>query len=567
MAVPDPMLHSAKNLSGGSRMEGRFYDAAALMPFKDIFSIIFLAALWALLVLLVNPVGDFPINDDWAYAWSVRSVHEEGRFLLSGWTAANLFTQIYWGALFAKIFGFSFNVLRASTLVLGLFGVIGTYALFRILSQGPRLSLMAALLVALNPIYFSLSYSFMNDVPSFAFCILALCLMARGLIKGSRLCLILGTALSLFAILSRQSCLAIPMALTLSLLLCRPRKMSELLWALMPAMAGVFVQLSYQYWLKHTGRVPEALFGMQANRFFNTSLNEPFRLVTGIGTLSLVALIYVGVFVFPFLVLLFPRLIREGKRRSLKFIGCFAALAAVFAAALLWRQKRMPLSPGICFDFGCGALGLKGIVPPLSTGLSALWLGVTVLGVLGAVVLILCALKFVRLMRCDFKTYRSDVLILGSAFIYCVPLSVIGFYDRYLLFLLPAALLVIRRSFPDEVREPFTVRSWRIATGLLFLLGAVSVATTHDYLAMNRARWIALNSLMNERRIPPNRIEGGFEFYGLYLYDSKSGKRTTSDNNDFVVSFSELPDYRVAQSVSYKKWLPPGEGKIYVLEK
>ena len=67
----------------------------------DAACLIALTALWILTALLVNPLGDFPLNDDWAYAWSVRQLLERGEFLISDWAAANLLTQVMWGALFS----------------------------------------------------------------------------------------------------------------------------------------------------------------------------------------------------------------------------------------------------------------------------------------------------------------------------------------------------------------------------------------------------------------------------------------------------------------------------------
>src|SRR3954452_12493223 len=60
---------------------------------------------WAALWLLTIPVGDIPLNDDWVYALTVRSVLETGRYTLPSPVNANVFAQIYWGALFCLPFG------------------------------------------------------------------------------------------------------------------------------------------------------------------------------------------------------------------------------------------------------------------------------------------------------------------------------------------------------------------------------------------------------------------------------------------------------------------------------
>ena len=37
---------------------------------------IYLILIWGISVLVVNPLGNFPLNDDWAYAQSVRDLCE-----------------------------------------------------------------------------------------------------------------------------------------------------------------------------------------------------------------------------------------------------------------------------------------------------------------------------------------------------------------------------------------------------------------------------------------------------------------------------------------------------------
>ena len=90
--------------------------------YSDLIRVSFLLAVWILAVLAVDPVGNFALNDDWAYASAVRMLVEQGELRLSGWTAANLITQLLWGALFCLPFGFSFTALRISTLVLAMLG-------------------------------------------------------------------------------------------------------------------------------------------------------------------------------------------------------------------------------------------------------------------------------------------------------------------------------------------------------------------------------------------------------------------------------------------------------------
>lgn len=52
------------------------------------------------------------LNDDWSYIWSARLLAETGHIQYNGWATAMLGWQLYLGALFIKIFGFSFSIVR-----------------------------------------------------------------------------------------------------------------------------------------------------------------------------------------------------------------------------------------------------------------------------------------------------------------------------------------------------------------------------------------------------------------------------------------------------------------------
>jgi hypothetical protein len=56
-------------------------------------------------LLAADPRGNFPLNDDWAYAHSVRWLLDEHRIRLSDWIAMNLLPQTLLGSAVAAIAG------------------------------------------------------------------------------------------------------------------------------------------------------------------------------------------------------------------------------------------------------------------------------------------------------------------------------------------------------------------------------------------------------------------------------------------------------------------------------
>src|SRR5436305_8290496 len=77
-----------------------------------------IVAIWAAAIAFVNPRGNFPIDDDWDFALATWRFAQTGHFHFTAFTAVSLRAQVLWGALWVRLFGESFDVLRASTLVL-----------------------------------------------------------------------------------------------------------------------------------------------------------------------------------------------------------------------------------------------------------------------------------------------------------------------------------------------------------------------------------------------------------------------------------------------------------------
>ena len=171
-----------------------------------------ISLLWILVVVVVNPMGEFPLNDDWSYAKSVQTLYNDGVLKLYNWGEMTLVAHVYWGYLFTKVFGFSFSVLRISTLVMGLFSILGVYQLCSLVCKSKPIVFIATSLVIFNPIFLSLSFSFMTDIPFFDLSVWTFYAFVQFHNTGLRKYLVLAIALSIWAFLIRQLAFAFPIA-------------------------------------------------------------------------------------------------------------------------------------------------------------------------------------------------------------------------------------------------------------------------------------------------------------------------------------------------------------------
>src|SRR6185437_4578835 len=102
--------------------------------------------------LLTNPVANMPFSDEFSYDKTALQFAHTGHIFYNGWATAMLGWLIPWGALFIKIFGFSFTVMRLSMLPIDAAAVYLFHQILRRFGINPRNAIFGTLAFALSPI-------------------------------------------------------------------------------------------------------------------------------------------------------------------------------------------------------------------------------------------------------------------------------------------------------------------------------------------------------------------------------------------------------------------------------
>ena len=105
------------------------------------------------------------MGDDWVYIWSARVLADTGHVVYAGWATAIVGWQLYLGAVFIKLFGFSFTAVRASVVLLALICAALLHRIFLRLGLGDWNASIATLSVVLSSVFLPLATTFMSDVP------------------------------------------------------------------------------------------------------------------------------------------------------------------------------------------------------------------------------------------------------------------------------------------------------------------------------------------------------------------------------------------------------------------
>jgi hypothetical protein len=508
-----------------------------------------MALIWIAAIVIVDPRGEFPLIDDWAYRWSVDQLVVHGRFALSDWSATNLAGHVLWGALFATLFGIGFETLRASTLVLGFLGGAALYLWLRAVKVRPAHALIGALCLLLNPIYLALSFTFMTDVPYVATQIAAMLLLTTGLASSGGIATASGWGLALFALSIRQVGVAIPFGYGAALLWRDGIRVRSLALAIAPVLAFWIAQKLYERWLDATGRLP-AQFGFNAEEI-TTRLAEPISVIlvqAGNGIIYL--FMYGGLFVLPAALLVMRSAVAPFPLRTkLALRWTILAVSGLATLAITLIDGPMPIWAGVLSPAGVGIhIGVPGAPIPLRVLIT---FAAAVGGTLGTVILL------VRLWQVLSGRYTSAAagtvvacFVVGSL-LFAPLLLMPARFDRYLLPILPCLVVALLVRPETGNRRPPAAPGGsrrRVALAAFVLAGFCffAVAGTKDFLTEERARLAALQHALS-LGYARDTIDAGWILNGWHLY----GRVGAVKNISALPSWHNDPVLRITYMRSY----------------
>jgi hypothetical protein len=549
--------------------------------------------------LLVDPRGEFPLNDDWCYTRSAFRLGTGAGMHLDEWAAPSLVGQAMYGALLVRLAGTSFTTLRISTLALSCATAAMLWFLLTRLGVRRELAWIATLAWIFNPVQFCLSFTFMTEVPFLFFVVLGSLLYSRHIVSRSRTALCAAAVSFGYAFLIRQTAaLFIGPAFCASLLGLRAESTNRRLQhaSIVAGITGAIAG-SYYLWLGHRGGLTPA-----TQRKFD--LLEHLTAEQILGN-SLGILFYLSFMLFPVLAGCLPDLRRFGaqfgRRARIAWLAPWA-LAAVFGVAWFYLEysdpeylpsrafhSRMPLLLNILYDSGLGPVTLDPTYygAPATPVYPNAWRLVTLLTAASVVplgALICVALGRLRRLRAE-EPARMQFLVFAMLSVSAVAVFEIifshlqegGLFDRHLLTAaVPATFLFAALGSGTAAqpvgRNPVMRQIPRIAAALsLAAMGWFSVTATHDYLAWNRIRWELGSSLLAEG-VDPLTASCGFEFNAWHNYDTFRARGNVGkvyywwyDSRDYLIAMSPVEDYRVQQQKSFHSWLHNRDVALYLL--
>ena len=576
---------------------------------------ILIALLIVASVLASFPVLEMGMNDDWSYTFMARDLARTGHLHYVGWASAIVGLQAWWAALWIRLFGFSFTLVRLTTLPFAAGCGVLIYRLGRYAGLKPSLAFFGSVTLTLSPLFVPLAASFMTDVPGDFFwlaCIYCALEAARSKSPGSAMKWVgAATALGLAGGSVRQTVFFVPLLEIPLVAWVRRKERASVVVCVGCWCASAILALLAVLWFQR-----QPYIQIQAYASSVGDLLAPLDLVG----YSLAIAVSIATFVLPILLLSVAEL-REGFPKPWA-LAVAAALAVVGGLVWLNTSPRMFLMGNIVgrsgiLSTGTDTLGLKPVVlpPDVIRFLEAfVFAGVTL-----TLAYMLNDLRrngtfrnpslnkpgfhpLQGLRSLALRADRSAPNAFYLFFFFYAPLSALYLgaliyraqdsslmFDRYLLPILPLIAIALLRYYQHHGYHHAAWIGWGAAA--VFLLYGIS--STHDAFAASRARLRAASAIASSG-VPRERISAGLEYDGWtelehsgYIntedlrpesaYHSQEGREyayeppywfweyTPSLNPSYFVTETRIRALEDAPfpPVQYRTWLPPYDRQFF----
>ena len=517
----------------------------------------------------VGAGGDFPVNDDWAYSHSVQWLLDEHRVRLSDWIAMNLLPQTLAGGLVSAVFGYSFETLRHLTQATALAAGVAAYYWFRTARFEPAHAFAGSMALVSMPCWPVLANSYMTDIYGLVLALWSATLFLKALQQPKVGVVVAATVIAALGVLERQVVLVVPFAFLAAWLWTqRTWSWPTLAIGVVPLAAVFAAHTCYQFYLSQGPGIPAAQ--QYAHGRVLPLLLKALRDQDGMRAWvvsNLTSMIgYLGLFAVGWAAWWGMRSASARNRLAL-----FAGAATMVAGAFFFEWFP-PYQPNNVIDrAGIGPFtvfaAMTGPLAELDRSAGLLWKAAAIAAALGAAaVLVVLGTTVVQVVRSgrDGAPERvfTFVIIVG----YLCPFAVTGYFDRYLLFVLPFLFALWAGVWTPAASAPLQ-RSVAMAW-MLFVTG-LGVLATHDYFSWNRVRW-ELIRCAERMGATPATLDGGFEYNGLRRFEEQPrvevpGKSFWWVKDDvYIVAFSSVPGYEEIETRPVKRWFSrtPAEVKL-----
>jgi len=512
--------------------------------------------------VIINPIGNFPLNDDWWYAKLYFQIFEEKNFQNLNWGSASLIAQLFISKTFVFLFGFSHTVLRFSTLCLSFLSVIFFFKIMtRHLNLKPINAFLVCVILIFNPIFLCLSNSYMTDIPFICFLSGGFYFYLEYLKNKKSVHFLMALLMFVLAILTRQIALAFLLAILVSQVIERKKWNAAIIILLVMPLILLFL---FEWWLKqNTNNMAYAFVYPVSSARLDT---VDFRLLfINISKRWVHYLSLSGLMLSPILV---PCLVSVLFSKKMKFK--LIATSLLFIPVLISIFK-FPIG-NYLYNCGVGPDTLYDVyILKLNTAsqqFDSLFLIIKSLASIGAFALILFLIVsveqyFITAFDKENKHHVFRLFFIAIVLYYVLMCLRDSIFDRYILVAFCFLILFISdQLFAVKFNKTFFL-------GLITCLMIFSIAATSDYMNLNRIKWMTVDYLKNKNKVKDEQINAGYEHAGITSPEHINWfeKWKNTQPHLYVIAHGPIKDYYTFSYFTYQKFMPFKTDTLFILKR
>ncbi len=478
---------------------------------------LFLSGLSVICFLLVWPIGEYVLLDDWAFVKSLEHLYLYGDIVILDWNPMSLMGHLLWGLPWVLAFGFSFTITKIAVGVAGIVLILTLYECLLINGVNSRLACLSCAALSMNPLFLFHTTLFMTDITSLMWSwlsILCILLVINDQKKVRWGILVVGSMLWGIAYLTRQHGIAIPLAFFLHLILFQRDRFNAkyITFAFAPGLWILINGLGYH----SLSQDSTTSFDTSASLVKDFLFAPPWFELPWIGWSYA---IYAGLFCGP--VVLATATI---PRKIPVTVSVFFALISSAFMAGHWCHASMS---GATFPYIRNVITSWGMFEPHAFVIGdrpRLWSSEAgdLIGFFGVVSVVgMLWLFFVvnnPLIKRKKKSLPMSFLIIlfGLQVGYVIATSTILF-DRHLLLIAPTVIAIV----VGAAHQSHVTRLWPVAVLWIAVYGIYGIVTSHDIHAISRAVFLAAEEV-KASGVSVDHIDGGYAFDGWYVYEQSN---------------------------------------------
>jgi hypothetical protein len=462
--------------------------------------ILVLVLIYILLGCFLFSFENYPVDDDWSYIKIAEKFHYTGKIQFTPWTAMSLVFQVWWGTCFTKLFGYSIEILRLSTLVISLLGLIFIYLLLQELKHHWLTGLLIVLLILFNPFSFPLNFTFFTDHFFISLLFISTYFYYKAFKDDKDSYLFIASLVASFSVLVRQNGILIPLSVFVYLLISKRSFKTIIRRGLITLVIPLATFIVFTYWL-NVIHGPTAEYIKQTDKLLE-NLRKPYLLLIKIGWRPFLILEFMGFCLLPLSFSFLPKVKELFNRKNYFLLLLFCLAGTVFFLAFehigLYSSVDL-LRNGFRFAY-ISEYGFRDFLNILFFFYRVL----AFLAVASIVYLIYLLIKYRKSIREKFNLASPTFLILCiGIFQLLFLLTTLHKFSRYYLILIPFFIFFIL-----EITRYMSINK-KVFIPLLTAYTLLSFAITQDFMSWNQLKWQAANQL-KDKGIPLQKTSAGF---------------------------------------------------------